>query len=63
MEGKKALCEMKIKRGKKIHLKEFVAVQLLSHVQLFGPHGLQHARPPYPSLSSRVCPSSCPLNQ
>ena len=27
------------------------------------PHGLQHARPPYPSLSHRVCPSSCPLNQ
>ena len=27
------------------------------------PHGLQHARPPYPSLSPRVCPSSCPLNQ
>ena len=25
-------------------------------------HGLQHARPPYPSLSPGVCPSSCPLN-
>ena len=27
------------------------------------PHGLQHARPPCPSLSSRVCPRSCPLSQ
>ena len=27
------------------------------------PHGLQHARPPCPSLSSGVCPSSCPLNR
>ena len=27
------------------------------------PHGLQHTRPSYPSLSPRVCPSSCPLNQ
>ena len=27
------------------------------------PHGLQHARPPCPSLSPRVCPSSCSLNQ
>ena len=24
------------------------------------PHGLQHARPPCPLLSPRVCPSSCP---
>ena len=52
-----------MKRGKTIHLKGFVVVQLLSHVQLFGPHRLQHARPPCPSRSSRVCPSSCPLNQ
>ena len=27
------------------------------------PHGPQHPRPPCPSLSPRVCPSSCPLNQ
>ena len=27
------------------------------------PHGLQHARPPCPSLFSGVCSSSCPLNQ
>ena len=26
------------------------------------PHGLQHARLPCPSLSPRVCPSSCPLS-
>ena len=27
------------------------------------PHGLQHTRPPCPSPSPRVCPSSCPMNQ
>ena len=26
------------------------------------PHGLQHNWPPCPSLSPKVCPSSCPLN-
>ena len=26
------------------------------------PHGLQHARPPCPSSSPRVCPSSCSLH-
>ena len=26
-------------------------------------HGLQHARPPCPSPSPEVCPSSCPLHQ
>ena len=26
-------------------------------------HGLQHTRPPGPSLSPRVCPSSCSLHQ
>ena len=26
------------------------------------PHGLQHARPPCPSPSPKVCPSSCPLS-
>ena len=29
---------------------------------LWDPHGLQQARLPCPSLSPRVCPSSCPLN-
>ena len=28
-----------------------------------GPHGLQHARLPYPSLSHRVCTNSCPLSR
>ena len=27
------------------------------------PHGLQHARLPYPSLSSSVSSNSCPLSQ
>ena len=27
------------------------------------PHGLQHARPPCPSSSLRVCPRSCPLHR
>ena len=27
------------------------------------PHGLQHARPPCPTPSPRMYPSSCPLNQ
>ena len=27
-----------------------------------GPHGLQQARPPCPSPSPKVCPSSCPLH-
>ena len=27
------------------------------------PHGLQHTRPPCPSLSSRACSNSCPLSQ
>ena len=33
--------------------------QLLSSVQLCKPHGLQHARLPYPSLSPRVFSNSC----
>ena len=27
------------------------------------PHGLQHSRPPCPSPSPEVCPSSCPLHR
>ena len=43
-----------------------------SHLLLFShqvtsdslwPRGWQHTRPSWPSLSSRVCPSSCPLSQ
>ena len=36
-------------------------VQSLSHPTLW-PHGLQHTRPPCPSLSPKVSPSSCPLS-
>ena len=39
---------------------------LFSHMVVshsLRPHGLQHVRPPCPSPSLRVCPSSCPLNQ
>ena len=38
-------------------------VQSLSHVPSLRPHGLQHTRPPCPSLSPRVCSNSCPLSQ
>ena len=30
---------------------------------LCDPHGLQHSRPPCPSSSLRVCPTSCPLSR
>ena len=39
-----------------------IIVQSLSHVQLFGPHGLHHTRLPCPSLSPWVCSNSCPLS-
>ena len=29
----------------------------------FRPHGLQHARPPYPSPTPRTCSNSCPLSR
>ena len=38
----------------------FSSVQLLSRVWLFVTHGLQHARPPCPTLSPRACSNSCP---
>ena len=38
----------------------FSLVQSISHVQLLGPHGLQHARPPCPSLTPGVHPNQCP---
>ena len=40
-----------------------IVAQLLSHVQLFATHGLQHIRLPCPSLSLRVCLDSCPLSK
>ena len=33
---------------------QFSSVQSLSHIRLFWPHGLQHARPPCPSPTPRV---------
>ena len=38
-------------------------VQSLSHVQLFGTYGLQHARPPCPSPTPRAYANSCPSSQ
>ena len=40
-----------------------VVVQLPVVSNSLRPHGLQHTRPACPSLSLRVCPSSCPLHQ
>ena len=40
-----------------------VAVRPLSHINSLWPHGLQHARLPCPSPSSRACSNSCPLSQ
>ena len=40
-----------------------IIIQSLSHVWLFGPHGLQHARLPFPSPSPGACSDSCSLNQ
>ena len=42
---------------------KFSSVHLLSHVQLFVRHGLQHARPHCPSPTPRVYSNSCPLNR
>ena len=35
-------------------------IQSLSHVWLFGPHGLQHTRLPFQSPTPGACLSSCP---
>ena len=40
----------------------FSSIQSLSRVQLFEPHELQHARPPCPSPTPAVHPTSCPLS-
>ena len=37
-------------------------VQFPGHVRLLQPHGMQCIRPPCPSPSPRVCPSSCSLH-
>ena len=39
------------------------SVQLLSRIQFFVTHGLQHTRPPCPSPTPRVYSNSCPLSQ
>ena len=39
---------------------QYSSVQSLSHVQLFGPHESQHARPPCPSPTPRVHSDSRP---
>ena len=41
----------------------FSSVQSLGHVQLFGPHGLQHASLPCPSPVPEACSNSCSLSQ
>ena len=41
----------------------FSSAQLLSRVQLFTTHGLQHIRLPCPSPTPRACSNSCPLSQ
>ena len=48
---------------KLLNRKVYVVVPLPSRVQLFAIHGLQHARLPYASPSSGVCPSSCSLHR
>ena len=42
---------------------QFSAIQSLSRVWLFAPHGLQHARLPCPSLILGACSNSCPLSR
>ena len=39
-----------------------VVVWVAQSCPTLWPHGLQHARPPCPSPSPEVCPSSCPLH-
>ena len=42
---------------------QFSSVQLVSRVQLHGPHGLQHARLPCPSPTPGAYSNSCPLSR
>ena len=41
---------------------QFSSIQLLSHVWVLRPHGLQHTRPPCPSPTPGVYSNSCPLS-
>ena len=52
-----------LKKLNKFHVLYVVVIQSPSRVQLFSPHGLQHARLTCPSTSPEVCPSSCTLHQ
>ena len=42
---------------------QFSSIQLLSCVDSLRPHGLQHARLPYPSPTPRACWNSCPSSR
>ena len=44
-------------------MNQFSSVQLLSCVQLFGTHGLWHAKLSCPSPTPRACSNSCPLSR
>ena len=46
-----------------ILVSQFSSVQSLSYVRLFGPHELQHTRPPCPPPTPGVYPKSCPLTR
>ena len=42
------------------HASKFSSVESLSRVRLFGPHELQHARPPCPTPTPGIHSDSCP---
>ena len=44
-----------------LHIRELFSCSVVSNS--LQPHGLQHARPPCPSPSTRACSNSCPLSQ
>ena len=49
--------------GQESFVHRFVIVHLLSVSDSLQPYGLQHTKLPCPSLSPRVCSSSCPLSR
>ena len=56
--------EMQIKTTMRYHLTPVTTLFSCSVMSdSLQPHGLQHTRIPYPSLSPAVCSNSCPLNQ
>ena len=54
------LLEIKTFKSTRCYSKHIYVVQLLSHVQLFVIHRLQHVRLPCPSLSLELCSNSHP---